>query len=124
MRPYNLFLDDLRTPSMCKHYMYGNYMLYTKMDWIIVKNFNEFIKTIEIKYQNGYFPSIVSFDHDLADFDMSGSEKTGMDCAKWLINFCMDNNVNLPKYIIHSQNGVGKINIESILDQYKKFSNE
>ena len=121
MKAYSLFLDDIRVPIMCSH-MSGNYMLYMKMDWVIVKNFSEFVKGIEIRYQNGYFPTLISFDHDLADFDIHGVEKTGMDCARWLINFCMDNDLKLPDYLIHSQNTVGNVNIKSILDQYKNFS--
>lgn len=56
---YNLFLDDIRNPSDCIHYMYTP--IYTSVDWVIVRNYNEFVKTIEEKG----LPEIVSFDHDL-----------------------------------------------------------
>ncbi len=50
------------------------------------------------------------------------SEKTGYDCAKWLVNFCMDNNLELPEYYAHSMNTVGRRNILGYLDNYVKFS--
>jgi hypothetical protein len=50
------------------------------------------------------------------------SEKTGYDCAKWLVNFCMDNNLKLPEYYVHSMNPVGRRNILGYLDNYVKFS--
>ena len=68
---------------------------------------------------------MISFDHDLGkkhylnqgreifyeDFD----EPTGWHCARWLIEHCLDNNVNLPEQIyIHSMNIVGATNIKSL----------
>ena len=48
-------------------------------------------------------------------------EKTGYDCAKWLINYCMDNQLELPETIlIHSMNPVGSLNIKSLFDSYYK----
>jgi hypothetical protein len=48
-------------------------------------------------------------------------EKTGYDAAKWLIEFCMDNEVVLPKFLVHSQNPVGRENIELYLANFKDF---
>lgn len=90
----------------------------------------QFIKYIE---ENG-LPSIISFDHDLGDspelrsmipieewYDLEESkEYTGMDCAKWLVNYCLDNSFPLPKYIVHSANPVGKENIESLFLSFLK----
>ena len=50
------------------------------------------------------------------------SEKTGYDCTKWLVNFCMDNNLKLPDYYSHSMNTVGRRNILGYLDNFVKFS--
>lgn len=47
-------------------------------------------------------------------------EKTGMDCAKWLIEYCITNNLKLPKFYCHSMNPIGKDNITSILTQFSK----
>ena len=42
-----------------------------------------------------------------------------MECAKWLIEYCLDNNKNLPEYYVHSANPVGAKNIKSLLDSFK-----
>jgi len=49
-------------------------------------------------------------------------EKTGYHCAKWMINYCLDNNLNLPKKIlIHSMNIVGSQNIISLFETFNKI---
>lgn len=86
-----------------------------KLIW--VKDYNEFVLAVE-----NSFPAIISFDHDLSFDQMIGkpsNEKTGYDCAKWLINYCMDNDLKLPEFSVHSQNPVGKKNIESLLNNFK-----
>jgi hypothetical protein len=51
-------------------------------------------------------------------------EKTGYHCAKWLIDYCIDNKLELPKTIlIHSMNPVGSRNIKSLFDSYFKSLN-
>jgi hypothetical protein len=126
-----LFLDDYRVPADCSLYMYQrgiNCDIYREK-WEIVRSYKQFIEWIT---KNG-LPDIISFDHDLGDefYDPEeyGSEvyneeydnfefKSGYDCAKWLIEYCMDNNKPLPKYIIHSMNPVGSKNIESLLASF------
>lgn len=95
-----LFLDDLRiVPNV----------------FLSVKSYFEFTEFI---LQNR-LPDFISFDHDL------GEEKTGYDCAKWLVNFCMDNNLQLPEFSVHSQNPVGKENIQLLLENFNKvFTNK
>ena len=66
---------------------------------------------------------MISFDHDLADlqqYSQESVEKTGYDCAKWLIEYCLDHSLNIPKFYCHSMNPVGKENIESLLKNFKK----
>ena len=58
---YKLFLDDERTPETTYHYM--GLPIFKELDWIIVRDYNEFISSIE---KNG-IPDIIAFDHDLAD---------------------------------------------------------
>lgn len=64
-----------------------------------------------------------SFDHDIQDFDSDGVERTGYDCVKWLCDYCMERNIDLAKlsYTVHSQNPIGKKNIESYIENCKKF---
>jgi hypothetical protein len=51
-------------------------------------------------------------------------EKTGMDCAKWLVDYCIDNKKELPDYVVHSMNPAGRENIKSLLDQFKEFQHK
>ena len=120
---YNLFLDDLRRPEDCT---YMEHPIYDSVEWIIVRNYYAFISIIEKKGM----PEVITFDHDLADvhykkkeFDYYDNEleKTGYHCAKWLINYCMDNELDLPETVmIHSMNPVGAVNIKSLFDTYCK----
>jgi len=121
---YNLFLDDVRMPKEAFEYMH--IPIYTSEGWIIVRNYYAFVALVEGKG----VPNIISFDHDLADehykkqdfdYDAENSEKTGYHCAKWLIDYCMDNNKELPhEIIIHSMNPYGSRNIKSLFDTYIK----
>ncbi|WP_394338014.1 cyclic-phosphate processing receiver domain-containing protein [Chryseobacterium lactis] len=116
-----LFLDDIRYPI--EAYPYTKQDVFLRNDWYIVRNYEQFIKRI---LEKG-LPEMISFDHDLGDeyCAKSGSheciEKTGYDCAKWLIEYCMDNLLPLPKFYCHSMNPVGKMNIESLLKNFKKL---
>ncbi len=94
-----LYLDDLRpTPDGFQR----------------VYDYNEFI----IYFSENGLPDFISFDHDL------GLGKTGYDCAKWLVEYCLDNKLQLPKFSVHSQNPVGKENIENLLNNFAKFNEE
>lgn len=120
---YNLFLDDIRRPEDVK---YMHLPIYDMVEWIIVRNYYAFITLIE----NKGVPDIISFDHDLADihykeqnFDYNDVdyEKTGYHCAKWLIDYCLDNEKELPaKILIHSMNPAGSVNIKSLFDTFYK----
>ena len=136
MKNNKLFLDDIRIPKDAITLIPSSFnKFYWENDWDIVKNYDEFVQYIEV---NGV-PEFVSFDHDLADFhydlkpedyeNMSedemvmkfGSmEKTGLDCAKFLVEYCADENVTLPEYLVHSANPAGKENIEKFLENAKK----
>lgn len=122
---YNLFLDDNR--NVFSVYKYTKNSIYIDNDWVIVRNYNDFVNTI---IQNG-LPNIISFDHDLSDKkyilrldkneDYSNyREKTGFECAKWLVNYCLDNNLNFPEYYVHSFNPIGKENIISYIENFKR----
>jgi hypothetical protein len=123
-----LFLDDIRIPKDCANGLVPSHLnkLYWDNDWNIVRSYNSFVAWI---VKNG-LPDFISFDHDLADIhytmDFSdkndgGKEKTGYECAKWLVDYCMDQNLEIPSFIVHSQNPVGKANIQSYLLNAKRF---
>lgn len=131
-----LWLDDFRNP-------YEN--VENKVptgEWTIiwVKNYKEFITIIQLYG----LPDAVSFDHDLADehytpqeywndyvaskqyqdeVSKNYQEKTGFDCAKWLVEYCMDNNCNFPEWYIHSANPVGADNIRILIKNFHKHWN-
>lgn len=131
-----LFLDDFRTPKLVPQYDYATAIqapFRKEEEWDVVCNYNEFVSYIQEYYEiNKSLPELISFDHDLADEhyqaqtqeaidNMNSEEKTGYDCAKWLADFCMDNDLKLPKYLCHSQNPTGKENITKFLDNFLKF---
>lgn len=127
MKNYNLFLDDVRMPYDAGNYMYPVEIrpLYRLEEWVIVRNYNEFVNYIN---ENG-LPSLVSFDHDLAEIHYDPStwresfvyeEETGYDCAKWLVEYCMNNNEKLPNYLCHSMNPHGRENILNYLRNFEK----
>ena len=97
-----LWLDDYRTP---KDYLIRDY----EITW--VKTFEEFCAHLE----NDGLPDIVCFDHDL------GTEKSGYDCAKYLVNYCQQHNLDIPQYDIQSSNVVGKENIRSLMDNWHRL---
>lgn len=122
----DLFLDDFRTPLDAFNYTKDPEYLEDK--WLIVRSYNEFILAVlDYWKEYGKLFELASYDHDLADIHINKStykEKTGYDCAKFLVDFCLDNNVPLPKYKIHSQNTVGAENILKLLQNFEKFQKE
>lgn len=128
-----LFLDDFRLPEHVSYYK-PNESIYREEGWDIVANYEEFVEYIS---KNG-LPDLISFDHDLADehytppeywedYERSKEyqeskeykEKTGKECAEWLIQYCIDKKVPLPQTLIHSQNPVGADRIKKTLEDGK-----
>ena len=125
-----LFLDDIRHPHDV--YRYTQQTMFLQKKWNIVRNYNEFVKWITKKG----LPDFISFDHDLADIPSAAchlcnakerqvapihTEKTGYECAKWLVDFCLDNNFDCPKFYCHSMNPVGKDKINGLLNQFSTY---
>jgi|SRR5579862_615659 len=105
---YNLFLDDVRN---------ANAFLNDIRTWETARSYKQFVKVI----QERGMPQFISFDHDLDFYTADFSSKTGYDCAKWLIEECMRTSQPLPEFQVHSMNPVGKLNIQSVLNSYKKI---
>lgn len=95
---YHLFLDDERLPVPGK-------------PWIVVRSYKSFVETI---YNFG-LPEFISFDHDL------GEESNGFHCAKFLVDYHMKHGGKFPEYYVHSQNPIGKVNIEKYISNYLQF---
>jgi hypothetical protein len=124
-----LFLDDVRLPHHCV--VYKKESVYLDSDWDIVRSYEEFKDYIQL---NG-LPDLISFDHDLADehynplmYTDGGyndlykdfKEKTGLDCAKWLVDYLIDNKMSMCSFLIHSMNPAGGSNISSYLNNFIK----
>ena len=92
-----LYLDDLRP---------------TPEGFDRVYSYEEFVDYLERKG----LPDFISFDHDL------GEGLSGYDCAKYLVEYCLAHQFPLPNYQVHSQNPVGKENIEQLLENFRKYS--
>lgn len=144
---FNLFLDDLRKPEHAYIYPKRNgagLIIETQSlkyvsnvqndDWIIVRNYDDFVKTIEEKG----LPNVVSFDHDLHEEHIkhyySVTEKTGIieygnlkiktgkHCAEYFVQKCQKlKPKNLPEVFIHSANKWGVEEIKNILKQIYNF---
>lgn len=112
---WNLFIDDERyfndvfwAPAAVKQQ-------YTTGLWYVARNKEQALYTINTL---GNLPSFISFDHDLG-----ATMHTGFDIASAIVELCLDGEYELPDdfdYYVHSQNPVGKANIEGYLKGYLK----
>jgi hypothetical protein len=126
MKKAKIYLDDYRIPK--------------NNDWMIVKNYDEFTSVI----RNVGLSNIeeIQFDHDLGDkaimeyymntsktftidYNLIHPEMTGYDCAKFLVDFYVDNGYTkeeFPFVYTHSANPVGRANIEGYLNGFFKVN--
>ena len=116
-----IYLDDVRTPI--------------EEGWTVVRNYDEFVSIIE---QIGFNDiELVSLDHDLGDSAMKEwhnnvyhnyelnydniTEKTGYDCAKWLVSKWMEGQPIFDVYT-HSANAIGSANIMGYINNYRHIN--
>lgn len=119
---YNIYLDDVRTPTPSNN-------------WVVVRSYDEFISKInELGLEN---IELISLDHDLGDSAMAEwlnnvannytldynniTEKTGMDCAKWLVEKWMNGDPVVDVYT-HSANAIGASNIMGYINNYRHIN--
>lgn len=120
-----LWLDDIRNPfdkDFTPYVALYNPFLNEPHKIIWVKNYEEFVS-----YLVNAMPDAISFDHDLdaEHYDESVNpedytEKTGMDCVKFLVELCEKTEQKLPICIYHTANPIGKINMETYIENAKK----
>ena len=103
-----LWLDDCRDPTQNDWLIFSPIGRNADVNWVM--NYQEFVDWVMI---NG-LPDGICFDHDL------GEERTGYDCAKWLVDYCIDTMQILPLYGIQSANPVGRENIDMLFKNYLK----
>ncbi len=108
---YSIFLDDIRNPQDI------TWINLFTTDYVIVRNYSDFVNTVS----RFGVPFFVTFDHDLSDFTSSDYEMTGYDCAKWLVEYCIDNRKSIPKFAVHSMNSVGAENIRKCLLNARRY---
>lgn len=109
MKPYRIFLDDLRTVKMV-------YPDQEETSFVIVRTFEAFVKCIK----NYGLPEFISFDNDLGEDENGHLLLDGYSAAKWLV---YESGLDLKelKFKVHSANPVAKIQIESLLNNYISF---
>lgn len=126
----NIFLDDERKPSQV------TWVELPLVEWLVVKNYDAFVKAV-LAFG---IPKFVSFDHDLADEHYQEyaraihaanpefgvfhyekmKEKTGMECVKWLVDYCLRKGQPFPEYTVHTMNVIGRENIISYIESFKR----
>jgi hypothetical protein len=126
MKQY-IYLDDVRTPTQGV----GE----DNQPWVVVRSYDEFVEKVnEIGLDN---IQAISLDHDLGDSAMKEwhnnvyhnykldydniTEKTGYDCAKWLVEQWMDDKP-VVTVMTHSANAIGSANIMGYINNYKHIN--
>lgn len=129
-----LWLDDYRNPFDLE----ANWLVFSPFELlegdevIWVKSYNEFRKYIE----NWGVPDGVCFDHDLHDEhygilqqnwknyyerEKDFDKYTGYEAAIFLTEYCFSHNTPLSQWNCQSANAVGKENINSVMNNFKKY---
>jgi hypothetical protein len=115
----SLYLDDVRIPK--------------DNSWQVVKDYTEFVSHIRLNGLENY--EVITLDHDLGkeamdefynnalpnytlNYDNIVNEKTGLDCAKWLVAESMNKRIPLPQIYVHSANPIGSANIMGYINNY------
>ena len=116
---WNLFLDDERELDDVTWAPWQVREKYRNEAWVICRNWSQVAAMI---MSFGSYPTFISFDHDLGEFTPNG-----YDILRYLIDDAMnhpdDPAMQFPKdfaFYVHSQNPVGKANIEAYLNNYLK----
>jgi hypothetical protein len=116
-----IYLDDVRTPHDPR--------------WTVVCNYDEFVAVITTFGLDNI--ELISLDHDLDDTAMMEwhtnvyhnfkldynniTEKTGMDCTKWLVEQWM-NGAPVCEVKIHSANAIGSANMMGYINNYRHIN--
>jgi hypothetical protein len=125
---YNIYLDDVRTPI-------PNTSTHDTPEWTVVRSYDEFVaKITELGLEN---IALISLDHDLGDSAMKEwytnvhknytldynniTEKTGMDCTKWLVEQWM-NGAPVCRVMVHSANAIGSANMMGYINNYRHIN--
>jgi hypothetical protein len=125
---YNIYLDDVRTPI-------PNTSTHNTPEWTVVRSYDEFVdKITQVGLEN---VDLISLDHDLGDTAMMEwhtnvarnftldynniTEKTGMDCTKWLVEQWMSG-APVCRVMVHSANAIGSANMMGYINNYRHIN--
>lgn len=120
-RKIKIYLDDLRTPI--------------EDGWYVVRDYRQFINALRLYGLENI--TLISLDHDLGpeaideyfknvrnnftlNYENIINEKTGYDCAKFLVDMSVQKNVPIPPVQVHSANPIGCANIIGYINNYLK----
>ncbi|TXH10256.1 MAG: hypothetical protein E6R04_05655 [Spirochaetes bacterium] len=109
-----LFIDDERDPSFIPQDILQN-IISQHGQPIIARSVQE---CIDIAYKT--HPTFISFDHDLGANPITGKSETVIEFLNPFLYHCINNNLPIPNFSIHSQNPVGTTNISSLIHSAKK----
>ena len=121
---YQIFIDDkLRPIDVFNKTFIPKY----KEQFVVFKSFGEFVEYVQDHFKkDGSYPDFISFDYLLTDVQLQVTEDysvyqneesykdSGLECAKWIIDFCRRNNLPIPKYMVHDTNSSGKRKIDGV----------
>lgn len=130
MEKFRIYLDDVRTPVIPNNEWVDNVP-----EWTVVRSYDEFVQKINsIGLEN---IELISLDHDLGDSAMKEwlhgvvknyeinydniTEKTGMDCTKWLVEKWMDGEP-VVDVVVHSANAIGSANMMGYINNYRHIN--
>lgn len=115
---WNMFLDDLREVSYTRRFR--DLLEYPVDSFVVARSYDEAVSLCKARG----CPSVITFDHDLG-LESDGSEKTGYDLAKWLVEMDLDAEGKfIPEDFyahVHSSNPVGAANIIVHINHYLAF---
>ena len=101
-----LWLDDERQHD---NTLEKNFFPDDEVKWYVAKDYTDFCHIIREEVFD-----LICFDHDL------GSDMTGYDCCKYMVDYYDSKGLNLPQVFVQSANPVGKEKIYSYINSYKK----
>ena len=116
MRNYRLFLDDERMIEDCKEF-FGPMYDRSVDDWVICRKSAEALDTVREKG----LPTFMALDHDLGtdlnDYTIDNTMKF-LHALVELVGI----ETPPPEYSVHSMNPVGRLNIVSFMESWKKVA--
>ncbi len=103
------FVDDKLSPTEITHVTLPEYQ-----SWRVLFSFEEFTEALKKST-----PKFISFDYDLGE-----GSKTGLDCAKALVDHCIAKDIKLPDWISHSSSLVKARLIDEYLFNFGKWKKQ